>query len=214
MPAAALLAGIGAGGVRELFCEYRFFFMKRLVPMLLALVVLGQAVYQQRNFFFKMTPHEATRIIYGINPFVESLEIARFLQQRSLADDKIAILGSEPQICFYAQRRSATAYVYTYEIVKKHKYAPDLQQEMIQQIEAAQPKFLIFVNVVYSWLADPGPYIRDWFMQNRKENYQLVGLIDIFGYPRNSLYLWDQDARDSAPRSNDRVEIYQRVDKL
>ena len=33
----------------------------------------------------------------GENPFVEPVQIAQYIRERSLPDDRIAVLGSEPQ---------------------------------------------------------------------------------------------------------------------
>ena len=81
---------------------------------------------------------------YWPNPFNESLKIAKFLSQNSQKDDTIAVIGSEPQIYFYSKRLSATAYVYAYPLMEPHPYASKMQEEMISQVEQANPKFLVF----------------------------------------------------------------------
>ena len=78
----------------------------------------------------------ACRYMYFPNPFPESIAIAEYIRNHSAPDSTIAVLGSEPQIYFYAHRRSATSYLYTYSLMENHKYALTMQQEMIQEIEA------------------------------------------------------------------------------
>lgn len=55
---------------------------------------------------------------YGLNPFPESLEIGRFIRENSAENDRIAVIGSEPQIYFYSDRRAATGHIYTYALME------------------------------------------------------------------------------------------------
>jgi hypothetical protein len=88
---------------------------------------------------------------YSPNPFPESPEIARYIEANSAADDRIAVLGSEPQLFFYSKRKSATGHIYIYGLMEDQPYADLMQQEMIADIEAARPLYLVFVRVNYSW---------------------------------------------------------------
>ena len=44
------------------------------------------------------------------------------------------MLGSEPEILFYARRRSATGYLYAYSLTEEQKYAATMQQEAIATV--------------------------------------------------------------------------------
>ena len=57
------------------------------------------------------------------------------------------MLGSEPQIYFYSQRRSATGYLYTYPLMEPQPFARRMQEEMIREIESTQPEFVVLVLV-------------------------------------------------------------------
>jgi hypothetical protein len=48
------------------------------------------------------SPNAVSRRIYGLNPFPESLEIAKYIRRTSSPDDSVYVVGSEPQILFYA----------------------------------------------------------------------------------------------------------------
>ena len=88
------------------------------------------------EFIFTKPPGEITRDVYGANPFPESVEIARYIRNRTDVADTIVVLGSEPQIYFYAKRRAATGYIYTYSLMEKHEFARRMQEQMIAEIEA------------------------------------------------------------------------------
>jgi len=211
LPAVALLVGIGAASIRDLFARIPVAFVARVIPILLALIVLFDAVYRQRNFFFVMGPTAVSRKTYGTNPFPECLEIARFIKKNSTKDERIAVIGSEPQIYFYSNRRSATGYIYTYALMESHNYALKMQKEMIKEIETARPKFLVFVNVPTSWLvrSRSETLIFEWFDEYQQKYYRKVGVIDIVS--RNqTIYLWDGSAVAYKRRSRYWLLVFQR----
>lgn len=210
LPAVALLAGIGVDSVQHLFERSRSFIVSRVIPTLLAVLAIGHVLYQQWDFLFVMSPTAASRAAFGISPFPESLEIARFIKERSVPTDRIAVLGSEPQIYFYSERRSATGYIYTYPLMEKHSYARQMQEEMISEIEAESPKFLIFVHIPTSWLMDSDSelLIFDWFEQYCQKYYIDVGVIDI--YPDHTVYRWNEEAIGYIPRSKNRIFVFER----
>jgi hypothetical protein len=122
------------------------------------------------------------------------------------------VLGSEPQILFHANRRSATSYIDTYPLMESHPYAVQMQEDMIRQIETAKPKFLIFVNVPSSWPAEPtsSRLIFDWFQQYQDQHYRTVGVIDLLSEDQ-TIYCWNQNAAGYTPRSQFWIRALQRT---
>ena len=211
LPAVALLAGLGVASVYDLFARSRAVLLTRVVPVLLALIVLFHTLYQQWNFFFVMSPTKASLTSYPYHPFPEAMEIARYIRDHSSGDDLIAVIGSEPQIYFYANRRSATGHIYTYALMEPHPYALRMQQEMIREIESAHPEFLVFVNVASSWLARPDSQklIFTWFQQYQHKYYRLVGVIDVMR-PGQTVYCWGEKAFTYLPKSNHWFRVFRR----
>jgi 4-amino-4-deoxy-L-arabinose transferase-like glycosyltransferase len=211
LPAASLLAGIAVSSTTELLARGDSVKLRKVVPTLLVLVALGQWVYNEREYLFQMSPEQVSRDTYGANPFVESLVIAEYIRQNTSANDSIAVLGSESQICFYAQRRSASRHTSVYPIVALHKYAREMQQEVIQDIESARPRFLVFVNVPASWSLKPQS-IKDifrWFDTYTKEFYEIAGIVDIVSL-NQTIYLWDDKVIGYYPRSNVWLGVFRR----
>ena len=147
---------------------------------------------------------------YGPHHFPVYLEIAEYIKSNSSSTDTIAIFGSEPQIFFYANRHSATSYIYMYPLMEPHPYALQMQEEMIQQIEAAEPRFLLFVKMYFSWALKPtsNTLIFDWFEQYRR-HYNRVGIID-FVSEDTIVHRWGQDAANYRPRSHLIICVFQR----
>jgi 4-amino-4-deoxy-L-arabinose transferase-like glycosyltransferase len=156
-----------------------------LVATLVQLVVEGPV-------YFRLPPTVVCRKMYGANPFPESLEIGRYIGENSADDETIAILGSEPQICFYSRRRSATGYIYVYALMERHPFALKMQKEMIAEIEAARPRFIARVGVATSWLVrnDSPRLIFQWAEPYLESHYRKVG-----EYPRGertAVELWER----------------------
>ncbi|MCI5157854.1 MAG: hypothetical protein D3906_05330 [Candidatus Electrothrix sp. AUS1_2] len=128
LPCAALFTG----GAISTFADFLSnFFSQKIqygVSIFLLVFCLCQAIYQQRDFIFRMTPFQISRSTYGPNPFPESIKIAEFIQKNTRREDRIAILGSEPQIFFYSKRRSATGYIYMYPLMENHDFALQMQK--------------------------------------------------------------------------------------
>jgi hypothetical protein len=148
---------------------------------------------------------------YDLRPFPESIEVARYIEEHSSEDDRIAVIGSEPQIYFYSKRLSATGYIYTYALMEEHDYALKMQKEMITEIESARPEFIIFVNVTNSWILRPASerLIFDWFKIYHREHFERVGVVDIISQGQ-TIYRWDDEAVGYSPRSEDWISVYKR----
>ena len=195
LPASALLAGISIGAVRNSLVSQRSLILKYGLPLLLAGICVCGSVYQHRHFLFKKTPFQLSRMVYGLNPFPESLQIAQFIRANSDEKDRIAVFGSEPQIYFYSGRRSASGYIYMYALMEDHDYALTMQKEMIQDIESAQPKFIVFVNVPTSWLRSQTSHtlLHNWLQNYQSKYYELVGLVTIS--QQDTRYYWAQNVK-------------------
>lgn len=187
--------------------------LKFMGVAIFAAAALVGIIYQS-DYLFKDDPVKLSRTIYGSNPFPESLQIAEFIKSRSLETDKIAVLGSEPQIYFYSERASATGHIYTYGLMENHAYALAMQKEMAHQIEAVHPKFIVLVSVSTSWLARPGSekFIYEWSENYIRRNYVLVGIADIAS-PEMTLYRWGFDTINYKVQSPYYILIFERQTK-
>ena len=136
---------------------------------------------------------------------------ARYINEHSTEEDRIAVIGSEPQIYFYARRRAATGYIYTYALMEDHKFASKMQQEMIQEIESARPKYLIFVNIPSSWLAKPESIkdIFEWSERYWHAFYEVAGIIDMVSWDQ-TVYRWDEEAIGYTPKSEFWLAVFVR----
>jgi Dolichyl-phosphate-mannose-protein mannosyltransferase len=209
LPAVALLTGAAVSFGRNLLQRIRALPAVQLwLPVALFLSAFGYSIIQQKEFLFELSPEMACRTRYPGNPFSESIEIAKYIKANSAPSDRIAVIGSEPQIYFYSDRRSATGYIYTYGLMEEQKYALNMQQEMISQIEAVRPKYLVYVDVGASWIrrSNSSMLMFQWYAQYR-QNYDLVGIADILSKDE-TVYRWGDDAKNYVPRSGRKLYVY------
>ena len=144
-------------------------------------------------------------------PFPEAMPIGDYLKAHTSPSESIAVIGSEPEIYFYSQRRSATGYIYTYALMEEQPYALTMQKEMVSEIEQARPKYLVFVNVSLSWLRRPESpqFLFDWVQKYVADGYEPAGIIDIF--ENDTQYKWGEDAKGYRLISPDNVQMFKRT---
>jgi hypothetical protein len=205
LPAVALLCGravaaLASGGTA-----------RRVAAAAAVTAACVQSLAAQRDVLFRLSPVDVARQVYGANPFPESVEVARYLAAHTGASDRIAILGSEPQILFYAHRRSATGYLYLYPLVEPNPLGPAMKDELIREVVAAQPRYVVWVDVPSSWtfrVAAAEPLVR-WAGNFLESSYVLDGRVAILG-PRRTEYAWGEEAaRLGADRAN--ILVFRRV---
>jgi hypothetical protein len=166
---------------------------------------------RERSYLFSMGPRELSRAMYGTNPFVEAVAIGSYIKQRTDPSDQVAVLGSEPEIYFYADRRAATGYIYTYALMEPQRFASQMQTEMIKEVESAHPRYLVFVRIDHSWLVTPASdqHIVGWARDYVGRCYDLVGVADVFSDEESSV-VWDDAAQNYEAQSDNLVYTFRR----
>jgi hypothetical protein len=210
-PVVSLLVGVAVSGLGELLERRSTPLLARGAQVALLAAALLVFAWGDREVLLRATPREASRLVWGGNPFPESIEIARFIRANTQAGDRIAVLGSEPQIYFYARRRSATPYILTYDLMLPSERARTMQLDMIRELEEARPALLVFVNVHSSWLAQEGSPrdLFEWYRRRTRRSYLQVGRVEI--RPEGeSEYLWGAQARSAPPADRPWIALWRR----
>jgi hypothetical protein len=151
LPMVALLTGLAISASYEYLREHSFSRAMTLVPIAFFVLCYASALYGQRRYLFEMDVVQLNRQMHSGHGFPEAVTVADYIHARSSDHDSIAVLGSEPEIYFYSRRHSATGYIYMYPMIEDQEYASKMRNEMIHEIEAAQPKFVVFVDNQLSW---------------------------------------------------------------
>lgn len=212
LPALSLLVGVTIQFLRERATKLKMPALQFFSIVLFALAV-AVSFYSQRKHFFTYSVVEAGIMQYGSNPFAQSLDIAKFIQKNTTPADRIAVMGSEPQIYFYSKRKSASGILYAYPLMENQPYSLEMQRTMMADIERARPKYIVMVKSPYSWLIRPesNRLILDWYTRYSSAHYNLVGVADLVG-PGNTQYVWGPTAPQYGVHGKTSVFVLERRD--
>lgn len=211
LPAVALLVGAAVFVVEQRLARRS----PRAAPFCalgLVLAPLTLSLWAERDFYFSMTPTQASQYVYSGNPFVEVMPIADYIREHSDVGDQIAVIGSEPEIYFYARRLSATGHIYTYPMMEEQPYAREFQQHMIQEIETSRPRYIVFVNMKLSWLErkHSDQTLVKWFRRYADTHLQPVAIVEM-DKANHVVYRWDEPEMRLHPDAATMIVVYKQV---
>lgn len=210
LPAATMLAGASLDRCYQILCDFTHNSLLRALPGAIALIVVLVTLAVNQGDLLHATPDQLLRRTYGINSFSEAVSIGSYLREHTQWDETIAVIGSEPQIYFYAQRKSATGHIFTYPLMEDRPQAATMQLEMAREIEAASPKYLVYVHDPSSWMMNrrSSTLIFDWLSEYRN-GYQIVGWTEAGA--KESAVHWGRPTI-WPPRSSSWMAIYRRTE--
>ena len=196
MPAAALGAGIAVSSVREILLARRLGSLIVWFPVLyftVAFVISARAEYKK---YLHLDPVSLVRRVQEGQGFPEAVAVGSYIKMHSSEQDTIGLFGSEPEICFYSHRHCASNYLYVYPLMEKQKFARQMQDEMMQQVRDAQPRFLVYVDDIHSWgtkaQLDENRAFVETAWAYAQHNYELVDQVAVAGAPE---HLWGDHAQ-------------------
>ena len=211
LPAFAILIGMSVASLQRILSFGRMQNVLRTLPLTLFALILSWVIFYFSQLFFQLSPARVSWNLYQHNPFEESIVVADHIRENSAPDARIAVIGSEPEIYFLARRHSATGYIYTYALMEPQPAATMMEREMMQEIEAGKPEYLVYVSHEFSWLFQPGSNreIFDWFGQYSRSGYDLTGFVH-----RNSKgeveSFWGDAAKVHANDGGEYVAVFKR----
>ena len=210
LPCAALLCAVAIDELCRMRMPRVLAGLAPWVGYLALLLALANGLAHEWPSLFSLPPETVSKRRFGPNPFTEAVHIGRYLRENSEADATIAILGSEPEIYFYARRNAVTPFIYAYPLMEQHPYATEMQRQMISDIEVGEPDYLVFVNVSLSWLQRDASSreIFEWYKPYVREHYVPDGLVEI--QRSGSVMRWGGDT-PWPPRSGTWVAVFKRV---
>jgi 4-amino-4-deoxy-L-arabinose transferase-like glycosyltransferase len=130
-------------------------------------------------YYIYGTPEQKIDRIYGGCPFAESIPVAAYLRQHSVLQDTAFVFGSEPQILYYAARRSASRYIFAYPLMTPFPDTRERQREVIEELTSRPPRFLVYVHSEGSFLDDEDtpPDLREFIDGLSRKNYLPVAYV-------------------------------------
>lgn len=209
MPAVAILIAVAVtSAIRLLTTKFTSRWVQ-VLPVIVFAAACALPIRRNAELYFELTPIQACRACYFPNPFPEAVPIAEYLRQHTAPSDTIMVFGSEPEIYFYAHRHSASGYIYTYSLIEDQVYWPAMQKQMMQEVEAKRPAYVVFVDIWQSWMTPRGSSqvipLRSWMYQYISNGFEKVGMVELAEperrYPSTaelaeleSSYFWGDEA--------------------
>ena len=148
---------------------------------------------------------------YPDSLFVFVVRVADYIRENSSETARIAVLGSEPEIYFYARRHSAIGYLYMYSLVVRQKYTARMREKMIRELETNRPEYLVYVDFWDSWGdRQGGPELAAFLSRLREfmdQGYERVGVADIGNMASD---VWGDAAKSYQPHSSKVIYVLKR----
>jgi len=208
LPAVALLAARAFSPAAARLAA-RPLALARGAPWILFGLAWAAVAWSCLGVFFLWKPEEITARLYFRNDFQVYPAIGDYLNRHLPPTATFAVLGSEPELLFYAHRRSVTGYIYMYDLVQSQPYRERMEKEMISEVERGRPDYVVFVNDVFSWMPYPPDCldnIRNWLMHYTDTQYDPYGVIT---FPP-SLFVWGPECLRHVPMGHRFIVIFQR----
>jgi len=179
-PSVALASGFGFSGVINAITSKG----RRLcVISITTLMIIIIPLIVHSGYYLEESPEKISRNVFGHNPFPESIVLGEYLAQHTQPEDTIFIFGSEAQILFYSQRKSATSYAMIYPLMSAYPRYMEFQERAWKEILANSPLYIIIVDLTtsLSWDEKASLWIYDQVRQLVAVNYHLEGEMMIGG---------------------------------
>lgn len=200
-------------GIPIFYLEQRFQNPKIIkILFFIILLINFYGVNKNKNYYLKKDLVETYRFNYLGAPFIEAIQISEFIQKESKPNDKIAIIGSEPEIFFYTKLKSLTGFIYLYPLMEKHIYSYKLLNDMLEGIQIKKPKFIILVHAEMNHLASISYKENSDLLKQKvfeiesNPNYEKIGIVQIMR--SNSEYYFKEDLKKFIKKDGELVSIY------
>lgn len=161
VPPLAILAGIG---IARLSTAKGW---RLHVDAVFLALVFSFSLYTQYKYYLLYTPHQVSVQKYG-PIFVESLDVARYLKDRTLPSDYIFQWGFEMELYYLTSRRSPVPFIAS-TLVGWSKDPAASARRMVEGINDKKPKYIVFQK---QWGYGPGTMelngilTRDYFLES------------------------------------------------
>ena len=122
-------------------------------------------------FWFSYTPADAVRAIYPGNFFAEMPEFAARIAQVTSSEQRVFVFGAEPELLFYAQRVSATRYIFLFPLYGPYRNAREKQIAAADEIQRATPAAAVYVPNDLFFNPGSDQYFTDWTLSYLEQNF-------------------------------------------
>ncbi len=155
----ALLAAVGLNGLIERV-RAGGGAVGRAVAWGVAIGVIASPMVAHAGMF-RLSPSAFAERMYRENIFIEAEALGRYLAQHTTPQETILVVGSEPEILFYARRRSATKYIFFYPLTSWLPRSSAMREEFFAELDRGRSRYIVVMTLPSSW-------IRVWEMASQQ----------------------------------------------
>jgi len=137
LPYSAMAAGLGCAGLGSQ--EF-----KNLGKWLLSVLLAGSIMTGLR--FSVLSDTKKLEVVYGNDVFSRSAAVGSYLRVLINKNDTVFVLGSEPQLLFYAHAIAPTRFCIFYPLVQPSPYRSKFREELVSALKQRPPEFLVAIN--------------------------------------------------------------------
>jgi len=208
LPALALLIGFLFYAVHDILKDR---VPGWLMPVLASLLLAYPFIAWGKQWMHP-TLDALTNVIFKGNAFVEDRVLADFLRKKMQPDDALAVLGSEPQVYVYLNRKAPSRHFYSAILSRPTRQSADWQKEALDSLISKRPKYVVFPILTNSWSlqtgSDPSYYQGAWtFTQTY---YRAIGWADLQPSGKTQYVLDESKAATYQPTGKEYILVLQR----
>ena len=167
LPPLALLSILGTGWLSELN-----FWKRSWIPRIaLGFLLVALPLKTLWPFWFSYSPADAVRKIYPGNFFAEMPAFAERIAQVTLPEQRVFAFGAEPEVLFYAQRVSATRYIFLFPLYGPYRNIRDKQIATTEEIQRNAPSAAVYVPNDLFFSTGSDQYFTEWSLSYFKDRF-------------------------------------------
>ena len=167
LPPLALVAALGTELLGQRL-RWRNSWIPRVVFGLLLVILPLKTLWP---FWFNFTSADAVRKIYPGNFFAEMPAFAARIAQVTSSEQRVFVFGAEPELLFYAQRVSATRYIFLFPLYGPYRNAREKQIAAADEIQRAGPMAAVYVPNALFFNPGTDQYFSDWTLSYLDQNF-------------------------------------------
>jgi hypothetical protein len=184
----------------------------KTISLIVLFLVSILTINANKIYFFSADPEKVVRMVYGSNPFPESRKVGDFLNTVMKPDEKLMVLGSEPQIYMYTDKFCASRHFYCGNLVQKPEIVKTWAKEFKNDFTKNPPDYVVWVNHPFSWSIPQGGDTKfiDWAYKQIMISYHPIGWAEYIS-PNESKYTFDvKNAMNYKPSAKEYMIVLQK----
>ncbi len=152
----------------------------RILPALVTGAIIVYGVLLSPWYYLTLGEAGKCRKIYGVqNPFAESIPLSEYVARNTRPDETIFIAGSEPQVYYYSERKSASRYIFIYPLLTPFPAVVERQRLAVDEVRQADPRLIIgfFMPASLRMFEETPPVFFDEMHSLILKSYRVVAVI-------------------------------------